>query len=63
MKMNGVEEQMRKFNQLTVEFSKRLAHHLNNTFIHQVCVCLSDFMPFLTLIAVTQSLKNVQMVL
>ncbi|XP_052794557.1 exocyst complex component 1-like isoform X2 [Mya arenaria] len=35
MKMSAVEEQMKKFNQLVQEFSKRLAHHLNNLFIHQ----------------------------
>ncbi|XP_053398468.1 exocyst complex component 1-like isoform X2 [Mercenaria mercenaria] len=34
-KMAAVEEQMKKFNKLSTDFSRRLAHHLNNLFIHQ----------------------------
>ncbi|KAL4230853.1 Exocyst complex component 1 [Mactra antiquata] len=34
-KMAAVEEQMKKFNKLSADFSRRLARHLNNLFIHQ----------------------------
>lgn len=33
--MAAVEEQVRKFNKLAADFSRRLATHLNNLFIHQ----------------------------
>ncbi|KAJ8297513.1 hypothetical protein KUTeg_024044 [Tegillarca granosa] len=34
-KMAAVEEQQKKFVRLSTSFAKRLAHHLNNLFIHQ----------------------------
>ena len=36
LKMGAVEEQQKRFKKLSTNFSKRLAHHLNNLFIHQV---------------------------
>ncbi|XP_060579983.1 exocyst complex component 1-like isoform X3 [Ruditapes philippinarum] len=35
LKLAAVEEQMKKFNKLKQDFSRRLIHHLNNLFIHQ----------------------------
>ena len=35
-KMAAVEEQQKKFTKFATGFAKRLAHHLNNLFIHQV---------------------------
>ncbi|KAK7495288.1 hypothetical protein BaRGS_00013470 [Batillaria attramentaria] len=35
LKMAAVEEQQKRFKKLSTNFSKRLAHHLNNLFIHQ----------------------------
>lgn len=35
LKMAAVEEQQKRFRRLSANFSKRLAHHLNNLFIHQ----------------------------
>ncbi|XP_041359925.1 exocyst complex component 1-like isoform X2 [Gigantopelta aegis] len=35
LRMGAVEEQHKRFNKLAANFSKRLAHHLNNLFIHQ----------------------------
>ncbi|KAK3099143.1 hypothetical protein FSP39_000104 [Pinctada imbricata] len=34
-KMSAVEEQQKKFGRFSTGFAKRLAHHLNNLFIHQ----------------------------
>ncbi|XP_048237004.1 exocyst complex component 1-like isoform X1 [Haliotis rufescens] len=34
-RMAAVEEQQKRFSKLSVSFSKRVAHHLNNLFIHQ----------------------------
>ena len=34
--MSAVKEQQKKFTTYSSDFSKRLAHHLNNLFIHQV---------------------------
>ena len=34
-KMAAVQEQLKKFNKVKATFAKRLAHHLNNYFIHQ----------------------------
>ncbi|XP_025088337.1 exocyst complex component 1-like isoform X2 [Pomacea canaliculata] len=35
LKMAAVEEQQKRFRKLSSKFSQRLAHHLNNQFIHQ----------------------------
>jgi hypothetical protein len=35
-KMTAVAEQRKRYNQYKVAFAKRLSHHLNNLFIHQV---------------------------
>ncbi|KAK7097986.1 exocyst complex component 1-like isoform X2 [Littorina saxatilis] len=35
LKMRAVEDQQKRFKKLSTNFSKRLAHHLNNLFIHQ----------------------------
>ncbi|CAG5118242.1 unnamed protein product [Candidula unifasciata] len=36
LRLGGVEEQQKRFKKLSTNFSKRLVHHLNNLFIHQV---------------------------
>ena len=35
-KMAAVEEQQKKYTKFATGFAKRLTHHLNNLFIHQV---------------------------
>jgi len=35
-KMAAVADQRKRFAQIKLAFAKRLAHHLNNLFIHQV---------------------------
>jgi uncharacterized membrane protein YiaA len=36
IKMAAVEEQQKKYTKFATGFAKRLTHHLNNLFIHQV---------------------------